>query len=202
MNIYREKGTGKIAKQGRKTDKMLEVESKLGRTLEEDYGDMFPKLGVNGLAKRWLGRTDGRRLIFDRSDAKRRNRSSPCWVDRLQLPHPADNNKNIVWVTPGEMPAATMTAKPVLEIKCPICDCILDAYNQGHNAHWLSASKGGNLTIKTCANCNQRMLNKDPTALKKYLLFLLNNTDKWTWDKIKDLIGGIEEYKVQLAIKE
>jgi len=75
------KGRFKPIPQGRKTPKMLEVEKKLGCTLEEDfykyYGDK--KWGQKRLAKRW---GVGRNLIFGKS--LKGNRRS--WTQMLNLP--------------------------------------------------------------------------------------------------------------------
>lgn len=127
---------------GEKTPRMLEVQKKLGRTLEEDFNEyhLKKKWGQKRIANRW-GVPRG--LIFARS-LKGGRRS---WVQMLNLPVRRLDGK----------PVSQKQVGAAIEA-CEICsksDVSLD------KAHWVSAAEGGSNKsfnmLKLCPNCHRRL---------------------------------------------
>lgn len=124
---------------GEKTAKMLEVEARIGRSLEDDYREMYlnGQYGQTRLATRWGVK---KALIFDHKmrDGRR------CWVQMLGLP-----TKN------ARAPEAS--ASPFKK-QCELCgtdDVPLE------RAHWVPASAGGSKRqhniVLLCPNCHTRL---------------------------------------------
>lgn len=125
---------------GVKTPRMLEVEARLGRTLEEDFQEYYVEKGwgQKKLTKRW-GVT--RAAIFGRGETT----DLKCWVQVLQLP-----------IRRETAPASAKEARQ--EPSCEICG-VSGVPLEG--AHWIAASKGGNASpsniIKLCPNCHTQL---------------------------------------------
>lgn len=129
---------------GTKTPRMLEVEARLGRTLEEDFLEYYVEKGwgQKKLTKRW-GVT--RNAIFGRGGKDDRK----YWVQVLQLPIRKDDDLD----RDSEIePDAKQ--QPSCEI-CGISGVPLEG------AHWIAASKGGNTSsaniIRLCPNCHTQL---------------------------------------------
>jgi 5-methylcytosine-specific restriction endonuclease McrA len=142
---------------GKKTAKMIEIEKKLGKTLEEDFDDFYVKRkwGQKRLANRW---GVPRNLIFAKNlRGKRRS-----WSQMLNLPVRLLEKEKL-----GE--------EKIQDQGCEICletDIALD------RAHWVAASKGGsNRTyniLNLCPNCHRKLDNEDEKTVrqaKETLLF-------------------------------
>jgi hypothetical protein len=130
---------------GVKTPRMLEVEARIGRTLEEDFREYYfdKNWGQKKLTSRW-GVT--RSAIFGRGGTT----DLKCWVQVLNLPIRRDP-------LPSETRIAVVPA-------CEVCD-LSGVPLEG--AHWIAAAKGGNATpsniIKLCPNCHTKLeLPADP----------------------------------------
>lgn len=141
---------------GQKTPKMLEVEKKIGKTLEQDYKEMYlsGKIGQKRLAQRW-GVPRG--LIF--CETMRENRK--CWVQKLNL-------------SKLDGSALQISKKTILQKGCEICgECrvFLD------DAHWIAHAKGGGKErsniLKLCPNCHRLLDSNDPEIIKKGQKILL-----------------------------
>jgi len=121
---------------GVKTPRMLQVEKKIGASLEEDYLNNYinGSLGQKRLASRW---GVGRNLIFGSLRGKRRN-----WVQMLKLPKKSsDADENTTSSSTNE--------------GCELCK-IEGIPLEG--AHWVAARDGGSTKsfniIKLCPNCH------------------------------------------------
>src|SRR2546423_4472663 len=125
---------------GVKTPRMLEVEARLGRTLEEDFQEYYVEKGwgQKRLSKRW-GVT--RAAIFGRGETT----ELKCWVQVLQLPIRQE-------MAPSQL--NELKSLPSCEL-CGISGIPLEG------AHWIAASKGGDATssniIKLCPNCHTQL---------------------------------------------
>lgn len=139
---------------GVKTPKMLEVEKKLGRTLEKDYKENYLNglLGQKRLANRW---GVPRNLIFAKSlRGKRRS-----WTIMLDLPVKREN----------------LSGNNQKRVKgCEIClknDVLLD------KAHWVDRAKGGSdksfNILKLCPNCHRKLDTGDQKVMKDACRVLL-----------------------------
>lgn len=123
---------------GVKTARMLEVESRLGRTLEADFREFYVEKGwgQKKLAKRW-GVT--RPAIFGRGET-----TVKCWVQVLGLPVRRE--------------ARAVSPKPAWP--SPACE-ICGAKGVLEGAHWIPAAKGGEATpsnvLKLCPNCHKQL---------------------------------------------
>jgi hypothetical protein len=125
--------------EGEKTARMLEVEKRIGRTLEEDCAEFY-RPGTKGhgqkaLANRW-GVT--RQQIFGKLDPGRRN-----WAEMLKL------------LIKGSTGAKEQSR---LSRRCEICgtdDVTLE------RAHWIPRRNGGSQRadniLKLCPNCHTRL---------------------------------------------
>jgi hypothetical protein len=121
-----------------KTPRMLEVEKRIGASLEDDYKAYYLDggWGQKRLANRW---GVGRNQIFGALRGRRRN-----WVQMLGLPGKGN--------TSDKKPARRASTA------CEICganDTVLEA------AHWIAARDGGSTraenTLKLCPNCHKRL---------------------------------------------
>lgn len=139
---------------GVKTPKMLEVEKKLGRTLEKDYKEnyLYGPLGQKRLADRW---NVPRNLIFAKSlRGKRRS-----WTKMLNLQVKREN----------------LSESGRNHVKgCEIClknDVLLD------KAHWVDRAKGGSdksfNILKLCPNCHRKLDTGDQKVIKDACRVLL-----------------------------
>jgi 5-methylcytosine-specific restriction endonuclease McrA len=142
---------------GVKTPRMLEVEARLGRTLEVDFREYYvEKLwGQKKLTQRW-GVT--RAAIFGRGETT----DLKCWVQVLSLP------------IRREASSASLTGAKA-QLACEVCG-LSDVPLEG--AHWIAAAKGGNASpsniIKLCPNCHTQLdLSEDSktTAHAQAVLF-------------------------------
>ena len=125
---------------GVKTPRMLEVETRLGRTLEEDLQEYYVEKGwgQKKLTKRW-GVT--RNAIFGRDQTV----DLKCWVQVLRLPIRRETDLTSV---------KEIRQEPSCEI-CGVSSVPLEG------AHWIAAAKGGILSpsniIKLCPNCHTQL---------------------------------------------
>jgi 5-methylcytosine-specific restriction endonuclease McrA len=133
------KGTQfKRTPEGAKTERMLEVEKRIGRTLEEDYEENYlrGRLGQKRLANHW---GVARNQVFGVLRGGRRN-----WVQMLGLPAKGGSSQAI---------ARERTSR-----KCEICGAT-EVPLEG--AHWLSARDGGSARLdnilRLCPNCHTRL---------------------------------------------
>jgi hypothetical protein len=123
---------------GVKTARMLEVEARLGRTLEEDFRERYVEQGwgQKRLAQHWrVTRT----AIFGHGGAQ----DLKCWVQVLGLP-----KRNA-----GR--AAAVPSRP------PTCEACGAVGVPLEGAHWIPAARGGPTgptnIIKLCPNCHTRL---------------------------------------------
>jgi len=133
---------------GVKTPRMLEVEARLGRTLEEDFQEYYvdKNWGQKRLSRRWQVT---RAAIFGRGETT----DLKCWVQVLQLP---------VRRAAPHAQAASPNASSACEI-CGVSGVPLEG------AHWIAASQGGESTssniLKLCPNCHTQLdLSQDSTV--------------------------------------
>ena len=145
--------------EGQKTKKMLEVEKRIGQTLEKDFNLYYVEKGwgQKRLANRWGVKKD---LVFH-SNARNRSRS---WVEMLNLP---------------ARRIETEIEQPIKEAdhkhRCEICEEFGEHFDK---AHWISAEKGGSdrtfNILRLCPNCH-RMLDRDASFIaeraREVLLF-------------------------------
>jgi hypothetical protein len=133
---------------GQKTKKMLEVERRLGRTLEEDFREYHidKGWGQKRIADRW-GMPRG--LIFHSNHRIR----SQSWVAKLNLPVRRDS--------------ISSTSSNRAGFRCELCGH--DAVNS-HRAHWIADKDGGRTQrfniIRLCPNHHQ-LLDADDPATKQ-----------------------------------
>jgi hypothetical protein len=114
-------------KPGQKTARMQAVETRLGRTLEEDYEEYYVQKGWGQirLAKRWGVK---RSTVFE-SNARGRRRS---WVEMLNLPM-----RQVEEVAPLPSPAL------------PACEACGETSVPLERAHWVEARHGGSSAIRS-----------------------------------------------------
>jgi hypothetical protein len=123
---------------GVKTPLMLQVEKRIGATLEEDYRSNYlsGKMGQKRLADRW---GVARGLVFSPLRGGRRN-----WVQKLSLPPKG-----------GTVPSAR---RERLADKCEICD---DRPVPLEAAHWIPDAEGGSRSadniLRLCPNCHAKL---------------------------------------------
>jgi len=141
---------------GQKTARMLQLEAKLGRTLEEDYREFYieKQWGQTRLASRW---GMPRNTIFHSS---KRN-GSRCWVEMLNLP-----------IRGGEDQA------PAAPQPQPACEACHNDTVPLERAHWLEATNGGSRwkdnTLLLCPNCHTNLDRGDPVLTEKLRAILLH----------------------------
>jgi hypothetical protein len=166
---------------GEKTPKMIEVEKKIGRTLEKDFQEYYVEKGWGQprMAKRW---GIGRNTIFQ-SVPRSGQRS---WVEMLNLPIRREA-------------AATNNVQTSVTESCEICgvnDVSLD------DAHWFADRDGGSTKsyniLKLCPNCHRKLDRDDPAAIelcREKLLFRevkkLIESNSVTPKRLKNLIEAI-----------
>lgn len=145
--------------EGQKTPKMLEVEQRLGRTLEEDFREYHVEKGWGQIriANRWGVR---RNLVFC-SNPRTRNRS---WAEMLNLP-----------VRRVEEQSDPPPPEADNRVKCEVCEEHEEHFD---GAHWISARAGGGTQsfniLRLCPNCHRKLDRDDPTTTeraKEVLLF-------------------------------
>jgi len=155
---------------GVKTEKMLSVEKKLGRTLEEDFKEYYVEkgLGQKRLADRWGVK---RNTIFSRYSRGGRR----CWVEMLKLN-----------VRGRQIKIEKISLGP----KCEICQRTgikLDG------AHWVDAASGGSDKIynrlKICPNCHRLLDIGDKLTTEESRKILLLR-------EVKKLIENTNDEKV------
>jgi hypothetical protein len=145
------KGQFQRIPEGQKSQKMLEVEKRLGRTLEEDFGENYTNKhwGQKKLANRWGVKKE---QIF--SENMRGGRR--CWVDMLSLQVRRLGN--------GKEVATSKKERNHCEL-CMVEDVALD------RAHWVSATSGGSRRryniLAVCPNCHRKMDSDDASTIKK-----------------------------------
>lgn len=140
---------------GQKTPQMLEVERRLGRSLEDDFREYYVEKGwgQTRIAKRWGVR---RNTIFYSAARD----GSRCWVDMLGLPMERSS-----------------TEPSVIDrrLECEVCKEHGEHFDA---AHWISASTGGSTEsfniLRLCPNCHRKLDRDDPAITeqaKETLLF-------------------------------
>ena len=136
---------------GQKTPKMLEVERRLGCSLEEDFKEYHIEKGwgQKRIANRWGVQ---RNLIF--STYKRGG--FRCWAKMLNLPV-----RRLDQTT--DLPIAVSNSKRVCEV-CEEFERYLD------EAHWISNRDGGGKQsfniLRLCPNCHRKLDRDDPATTK------------------------------------
>jgi hypothetical protein len=145
--------------EGQKTPKMLEVEQRLGRTLEEDFREYHIEKGwgQQRIANRWGVRKN---LVFC-SNLRTRNR---CWAEMLDLP-----------VRRTEEQSDPPAPEAGHRVKCEVCEEYGEHFDR---AHWISDAAGGGTQrfniLRLCPNCHRKLDRDDPTTTeraKEALLF-------------------------------
>lgn len=143
---------------GKKTPKMLEVERRLGCTLEEDFHQYYRKKewGQKRLADRW---GVGRNLIF----AIRLRGGRRSWAKMLNLRVRPSGNQS-------DRHATSKRAR-----LCEICDEFVTSLDK---AHWISDRNGGGTQsfniLHLCPNCHRKLDRDDLVTTrqaKEILLF-------------------------------
>ena len=144
---------------GQKTDKMLEIEKRLGRTLEEDWEQYYVKEdhSQRQVAYRWR---HPRHLIFH---SNHRGDRSQSWQAKLGLPKKPKHS-------------AASAARKLAKSRCEICG---SDEVKPHKAHWIADNDGGGTQgfniIRLCPNHHSLLDNKrDPATIdrgKEILLF-------------------------------
>jgi len=144
---------------GTKTDHMLRVEARIGRSLEEDYRDYYLERGwgQKRLADRWGVK---RATVFE-SNARSRRRS---WVEMLHLP-----TRDV-----GEAAQPPQPPRTTCE-SCGECSVPLE------RAHWLPASHCGisasDNIVLLCPNCHTKLDHvQDPGTIERVRAALLHRT--------------------------
>jgi hypothetical protein len=155
--------TGRIlpTKIGEKTEKMLEVERQIGRTLEEDFQDYYVTRGYGQkrLAQRWGVH---RQNIFGTSTRDGRR----SWVVMLKL----DVRRHA-------------DAAPAGDADQKSCECCGESGVTLDQAHWIADTLGGpahkwNL-LDLCPNCHRKLDRHDERVeerCKRILLFRVCKT--------------------------
>ena len=144
--------------EGEKTPKMLEVEERLGRTLEKDFQEYYieKRWGQKRLANRWQVQ---RALIFGTN--LRGGRRS--WSQMLNLSVRREDGK-----------VASRKAESISQSKCEICNEYEIALD---NAHWVSDRDGGssasNNILHLCPNCHRKLDRHNSAITEKARQILL-----------------------------
>jgi len=144
---------------GQKTERMKEVEQRLGRTLEEDYQELYwnQNWGQKRLADRWGVK---RSTIFGKGLLPGRR----GWVQMLNLETRTTDSDA------GQPDASQWKAS-----KCPLCDTgdiMLDS------AHWIPREQGGPTEwwniAEICPNCHRRLDSSDEQTTRKLRTHLIS----------------------------
>lgn len=158
-------GQFKPIPQGQKTPLMLEVEKRIGRTIEEEYQNLYIEQdwSQRDLAEKWNVK---RSTIF--APHKRTGRRS--WVKILRLPTKNDGTRGT-----NQISASTFSTYLHIQKQCECCNTPFDFPDR---AHWIPASAGGstssNNILKLCPNCHRlldRGQNQDIIERCKKILF-------------------------------
>ena len=141
-----------------KTEKMLEVEKRLGRTLEEDFDEYYIKRGwgQKRLASRWGVK---RQLIFGYEKSDRTS-----WIKRLNL----TKRTTLARREDTQSPLMITPLDSITNKSCAVCH---DPKLPTENAHWIPASSGGSRDshnmIRLCPNHHKLLdLGDDETVEK------------------------------------
>jgi hypothetical protein len=167
--------------EGQKTPKMIEVEKKIGRTLEEDFQEYHVEKGWGQIrmAKRWGVKRNTIFYSIPRSGQR-------SWVEMLNLP------------VRCETTAENDTQTSITE-SCEICgisDVSLD------DAHWFPDRDGGSTKshniLKLCPNCHRKLDRGDPVTVelcRERLLFRevkkLIESNSATSKRLRNLVEAI-----------
>jgi hypothetical protein len=133
---------------GVKTPKMIEVEQRIGRALEHDYGLNYldGPMGQKRLANRWRV---PRAMIFGPLAGGRRS-----WVQKLDLPKKGK-------------PSAPERCEQVTH-RCEICETTKAPLER---AHWIARGDGGPSSqyniLKLCRNCHGLLHHHDETTTRR-----------------------------------
>jgi hypothetical protein len=135
---------------GTKTKKMLEVERRLGRTLEEDYQEYYieRRWGQKLMADRWGVK---RTLIFREFKNGRRS-----WVQMLNLPVRRNGESSV---------EETVTPHPLKQ--CEVCE---SQETKVQEAHWVSKEQLGKKPyniLLLCPNCHSKLDRGDEPMVSK-----------------------------------
>jgi hypothetical protein len=137
---------------GQKTRKMLEVEDRLGRTLEDDFREYYVEKcwGQQRIAKRWGVKRD---LIFH-SCARNRSRA---WVEILNLA-----------VRRIDEEPDRVVGEETPKLLCELCEQASDHFDR---AHWIADKDGGGTEsyniLRACPNCHRRLDRGDAAIAEK-----------------------------------
>jgi HNH endonuclease len=141
------KGQFLATPKGEKTARMLAVERRIGRTLEEDFREYHLEKGwgQKRIAARWGVQ---RNLVF--STGLRGGRR--CWAEMLDLPVKRLNEQQ-----------AAATTKRNHAMACELCGEFKDYLGA---AHWISNKDGGGTQrfniLRLCPNCHRKLDRDDP----------------------------------------
>jgi 5-methylcytosine-specific restriction endonuclease McrA len=166
--------------EGQKTPKMLDVERRLGRTLEEDFREyyLWKGWGQIRLSKRWGVQ---RKTVFC-SSARNGFR---CWAEILNLAVRGTDEQVSVNSTGSE--------------RNPTCEVCEEFETHLDRAHWISSEEGGGTqgfnTLRLCPNCHRKLDRDDPVTTERAREILLLReakriieTERDTATKQKDLV--------------
>lgn len=146
---------------GEKTGRMLQVEARLGHTLEEDYREHYLERGwgQKRLADRWGVK---RNTVFESNERVRRR----SWVEMLNLP--VRGVDELVPPPPPDRPG---------------CEACADSSAPLERAHWVESSRGGPSSadniVLLCPNCHTRLDQLcDPVTTERIRAVLLHRAAK------------------------
>ena len=159
---------------GVKTPKMLEVEKRLGKTLEEDFDEFYVRQGKGQkeLARRW-GVPRG--LIF--SENMRGPRS--CWAKKLTFPVRRESGSK------EKAPSKEFGQR------CELCST---GEARFHGAHWVPRAEGGSdrrhNVLRLCPKCHDKLdnLHAPETVSVALEVILFRETKRLTESKLSDTL--------------
>ncbi len=158
--------TFKRTNPGNKTARMLQVEARLGHSLEDDYREHYLEKGwgQKRLADRWGVK---RNTVFESSE---RNRSR-SWVEMLNLQ--VRRVEELLALPPPDLPA---------------CEACRDNSVPLERAHWVESCKGGTALpdniVLLCPNCHTRLDQLcDPVTTERVRAVLLYRAAKKVLEK-------------------
>lgn len=134
--------------EGQKTPKMVEVERRLGRTLNEDFREYYLEKGwgQRRLSKRWG-------VLPNTVFVSRPRNGFRCWAEILNL---------TVRRTDEQMSVNSAASERTLT--CEVCE---EFETHLDRAHWISNEEGGGTQsfniLRLCPNCH-RKLDRDDSA--------------------------------------
>ena len=144
--------------EGQKTPKMLEIERRLGRTLEEDFREYHLEKGwgQKRISKKWGVLTN---TVF----VSRPRNGFRCWAEILNLPVRRTDEQTSVDNT-----AADRT------VTCEVCE---EFETHLDRAHWISHENGGGTQsfniLLLCPNCHRKLDRDDPATTERAREILL-----------------------------